>query len=98
MLCFTTATKEIGVAPDAPGAEWELKLQTMDEIKPACRLRRQPLRRLRRPAAGAGYHRSASGQHPGGPGRDDAAPSVSPRRARKAPRQLLPKPAFSAPM
>jgi trimeric autotransporter adhesin len=35
MLCFTTATKEIGVAPDAPGAQWELKLQTMDEIKPS---------------------------------------------------------------
>ena len=35
MLCFTTVTKEIGVAPDAPGAQWELKLQTMDEIKPS---------------------------------------------------------------
>jgi hypothetical protein len=35
MLCFTTVSKEIGVAPGSPGAEWELKLQSMDEIKPA---------------------------------------------------------------
>ena len=35
MLCFSTVTKEIGVAPGAPGAEWELKLMTMDEIKPS---------------------------------------------------------------
>jgi hypothetical protein len=35
MLCFSPATKEIGVSPDAPGAEWELKLQSMDEIKPS---------------------------------------------------------------
>src|SRR5271157_870917 len=34
MLCFATATKEVGVAPNAPGAEWELKLLSLDEIKP----------------------------------------------------------------
>jgi hypothetical protein len=33
MLCFTTVAKDIGVAPGAPAAEWELKLQSMDEIK-----------------------------------------------------------------
>ena len=28
MLTFSTVTKEIGVAPNAPGAEWELKLMS----------------------------------------------------------------------
>jgi hypothetical protein len=35
MLCFSTVTKDIGIAPNAPGAEWELKLMSMDEIKPS---------------------------------------------------------------
>ncbi|HUI57009.1 MAG TPA: carboxypeptidase-like regulatory domain-containing protein [Bryobacteraceae bacterium] len=35
MLCFTTVKKDIGVAPNSPAAEWELKMLSMDEIKPA---------------------------------------------------------------
>jgi hypothetical protein len=33
MLCFTTIKQEIGVAPNAPSPEWELKLMPFDEIK-----------------------------------------------------------------
>jgi hypothetical protein len=33
MLTFAPATKDIGVAPNAPPAEWDLKLLSMDEIK-----------------------------------------------------------------
>lgn len=33
MLCFETITQEVGVAPNAPGAVWELKLQPFDQIK-----------------------------------------------------------------
>ena len=33
MLCFTTLTKEVAVAPDAPSPEWEMKLQTLEEMK-----------------------------------------------------------------
>ncbi|HEX3746080.1 MAG TPA: TonB-dependent receptor [Bryobacteraceae bacterium] len=32
---FAIQTKEIGVVSGAPGAEWELKMLTLDEIKPA---------------------------------------------------------------
>jgi hypothetical protein len=35
MLCFAPVAKEIGIAPNAPGAEWELKLLSMEEIKPS---------------------------------------------------------------
>lgn len=35
MLCFETITREVAVTPDAPGAIWELKLQSLDEIKAA---------------------------------------------------------------
>ena len=35
MLCFAPVSKEIGIAPNAPGAEWELKLLSMEEIKPS---------------------------------------------------------------
>ncbi len=34
MLTFAPVTKDIGVADGAPGAEWQLKLLSMDEIKP----------------------------------------------------------------
>src|ERR1041385_3499676 len=33
MLGFANATKEIGIAPAAPRAQWELKLQSLAEIK-----------------------------------------------------------------
>ncbi len=63
MLTFTPATKDIGVASGAPGAEWELKMMSMDELKPALqaaprrprhgqeRCARGPPRALRRRAA-----------------------------------------------
>jgi len=35
MLCFTTVKKDIGVAPNSPAAEWEMKMLSMDEIKPS---------------------------------------------------------------
>ena len=35
MLCFTTVTKEVGVAPNAPAAEWELKVLSLEDIKPS---------------------------------------------------------------
>jgi hypothetical protein len=35
MQTFATQSKEIGVAGGAPGAEWDLKMQSIDEIKPA---------------------------------------------------------------
>ncbi len=33
MLCFTTVKREIAVAPDAPAAEWEMKMLSLDDIK-----------------------------------------------------------------
>jgi hypothetical protein len=33
MLCFSTIRQEVGVAPGAPGPEWELKLLPLDEMK-----------------------------------------------------------------
>jgi trimeric autotransporter adhesin len=33
MQCFETIKREIAVAPDSPGPEWDLKLQSFDEIK-----------------------------------------------------------------
>src|ERR1035438_1647057 len=33
MLCFTTLTQEVAVAPNAPSPEWELKLMALDAIK-----------------------------------------------------------------
>jgi hypothetical protein len=33
MLCFTTLKREIAVAPDAPPAEWDMKMLSLDEIK-----------------------------------------------------------------
>lgn len=35
MLCFATMKQELSVVPNAPGAEWELKLLPLDEIKAA---------------------------------------------------------------
>ena len=35
MLCFTPLKREIAVAPDAPPAEWEMKMLPFDEIKAA---------------------------------------------------------------
>ena len=34
MLTFAPAEKEIGIVANAPGAEWDLKLMSMDDIKP----------------------------------------------------------------
>src|SRR5215469_3147066 len=33
MQCFETIKREIAVAADSPGAQWDLKLQSFDEIK-----------------------------------------------------------------
>ena len=33
MLCFQTIKREIAVAPDSPSPEWDLQLQSFDEIK-----------------------------------------------------------------
>jgi len=35
MLTFAPVKKDVGISPDAPAAEWELKLLSMDEIKPS---------------------------------------------------------------
>ena len=35
MLCFEPMVKEVGVAPDAPSPEWDLKLLSLDAIKAA---------------------------------------------------------------
>jgi hypothetical protein len=35
MLCFTPLKRDIAVAPDAPPAEWEMKMLPFDEIKAA---------------------------------------------------------------
>ena len=40
MLCFAPITKDIGVAPVAPAAEWELTLLSMDELKAGAQPRR----------------------------------------------------------
>jgi hypothetical protein len=34
MLCFAPLKREIGIAPGAPAAEWDLKMLPMDQIKP----------------------------------------------------------------
>jgi hypothetical protein len=33
MLCFATLKQEVGIAPNSPSPEWELKLLPLDEIK-----------------------------------------------------------------
>src|SRR5580698_7800940 len=33
MLCFTPINQEIGITPQAPSPQWELKLLSLDEIK-----------------------------------------------------------------
>lgn len=54
MLTFSTVTKEIGVAPNAPAAEWELKLMSMDEIKPSLQTAPAPAAATAGTAAPAG--------------------------------------------
>jgi hypothetical protein len=68
MLTFATVSKEIGVAPDAPGAEWELKMLSMDEIKPALQATptpgTAPTTATSTPAAASGATAPAAGSTP----------------------------------
>jgi hypothetical protein len=75
MLCFSTVTKDIGVAPDAPGAEWQLKLETMDEIKPG--LQTAAARPAPAPAANLGTT-TPSAATPGTPAPAAEQPAAAP--------------------
>ena len=98
MLAFTPATKDIGVVSGAPGAEWELKMMTMDEIKPSVqaqappstpplpRLLPRPARLPLPPTRSRGRRRRSLPQH-----------RRRTRRARKALRPPRRSKAFSAP-
>ena len=33
MLCFSTITQDVAIAPNAPAASWELKLRSLDQIR-----------------------------------------------------------------
>jgi hypothetical protein len=33
MLCFSTITQDVAIAPNAPAANWELKLRSLDQIR-----------------------------------------------------------------
>ena len=94
MLCFSTVTKEIGIAPGAPGAEWELKLLSMDEIKPGLQAAPAPGAAPAATAAAAPAAAApAAGATPPAAAQTAAAPS-KPSKGKKAAAPTTPQAGF----
>jgi hypothetical protein len=62
MLCFSKVTKEVGVAPGAPAAEWALQLLPMEEIKASLQTPAAPPANAAAPAAAQGAAQTAAPQ------------------------------------
>jgi hypothetical protein len=74
MLTFAPQTKDIGVVAGAPGAEWNLKLLTMDEMKPVQQTATPP---PGTPAAGTPAPAAASGNSAPAAQSTPATPSIA---------------------
>ena len=91
MLTFTTATKEIGVAAGAPGAEWDLKMQSMDEIKPSLQAAPPP---GAAPAPSATAPAGAAPSATTAPAATAAAPPPAPTKGKKGAAASTPQAGF----
>ncbi len=94
MLCFAPLKREIGVAPGAPAAEWELNMLPMDQIKPETPAAAPPTA----PAAAGAPATTAAAAQPGAtPAAAVGAPAAAPpAKGGKAPKKAKGAPATAA--
>ena len=94
MLCFTTITKEIGIAANAPAAEWELKMMSMDEIKPSIQAPAPPSTAPTAPATAAGATAPGAPAQPAAPQTAAVTPAKPAKGKKGTPAPTTPQAGF----